>query len=62
MAAAKSCPAKGQKASKVFHGRMPVKRKINLTLINENRIDPLKAIPAILLILLLALVFGKFLV
>ena len=60
MAAAKSRPAKGGK--KTIRGRMPVKRSINLVLVDENKISPLKAVIGIVLILALAALFGKFLV
>ena len=43
-------------------GRMPTKRSINLVLVDENKINPLTAILGILLIVLLAGVFSKFLV
>lgn len=60
--AAKSKPAKGKQARKNARGKLPVKRTINLVLVNENKISPLKAIPAILLIIALAAVFSKFMV
>lgn len=41
---------------------MPVKRSINLVLVNENKINPLKAILGILLIAALAVLFSKYLV
>lgn len=47
---------------KAIRGRMPVKRSINLILINENKINPLKAILGILLIVVLAVLFSKYLV
>lgn len=63
MAAAKKAPAKGRKASKkALRGRMPVKRSINLILIDENKISISKAVPAVILIILLAALFSKFLV
>lgn len=62
MAAGKGKPAKRPAQKKALRGRIPVKRSINLTLINENKISPLKAIPGILLVLVLAALFGKFLV
>ena len=62
MAATKSRPAKGKKPSKKARGRMPVKRSINLVLIDENKINPVTAILSVLLILVLAAAFSKFLV
>ena len=44
------------------HGRMPTKREINLAEIGEEHINALVALPAILLIILAAAVFSKFLV
>lgn len=43
-------------------GRMPTKRSINLMIVNEHKIDLMKAIPAILAIVVLAALFSKFLV
>ena len=43
-------------------GRMPVKRSINLALADEKKIPLIKAIPAIILIVILAVLFSKFLV
>ena len=51
-----------RKPPKAKRGRMPVKRSINLMIVNENKINFLVAIPAIVLILLAAAAFGKFLV
>lgn len=59
MAAKKIKPAKGKGVSK---GKLPTKRSINLVLVDENKINPLTAILGILLIVLLAGVFSKFLV
>ena len=41
---------------------MPVKRSINLMLVDENKISPLKAIPGIILIVLAAALFSKYMV
>ena len=41
---------------------MPVKRSINLVLVDENKINPIKAALGIILIVALAAVFSKFLV
>lgn len=60
--AAKIGSAKGKRATKVPRGRLPVKRTINLVLLNENRISLAKAIPLILLIVLASVAFGKYLV
>ena len=55
--------AKGKRPPKKgLRGRMPVKRSINMVLVDENKINPLKAIAGILLIVLLATAFGKFMV
>ena len=43
-------------------GKIPTKTEINLAVIGEKHINPLVAMPAILLIILLAALFGKFLV
>ena len=61
MAAKKTKPNKG-KGKNVLKGRMPTKRSINLVLVNENKINPLTAILGVLLVLVLAAVFSKFLV
>ena len=60
MAADSKKPKKGGK--KALRGRMPSKRTINLILVDENKINPLKAILGILLIVILAGLFSKFLV
>ena len=59
MAAKKIKPAKGKG---VLKGKMPTKRSINLVLVDENKINPFTAILGILLIIVLAGVFSKFLV
>ena len=59
MAAKKIKPAKGKG---VLKGKLPTKRSINLVLVDENKINPLTAILGILLIVVLAGVFSKFLV
>ncbi len=59
MAAKKVKPAKGKG---VLKGKLPTKRSINLVLVDENKINPLTAILGILLIIVLAGVFSKFLV
>ena len=41
---------------------MPVKRSINLVLIDEKKIKPIKALPGIVLIVALAVVFSKYMV
>lgn len=41
---------------------MPTKRSINLVLIDEKKIKPVRALPAIVLIVALAVVFSKFMV
>lgn len=56
-------PTKGKGgAKKAFRGRLPVKRSINLILVNDKKINVFKAIPAVLLVLVLAAAFSKFLV
>ena len=63
MAALKKAPAKGKRPPKKgFRGRMPTKRSINLVLIDEKKIKPMRALPAIVLIVVLAAVFSKFMV
>ena len=54
--------AKKKPAGKPTRGRMPVKRSINLMLVDENRASVKKAVPAILAIIVLAGLFSKFLV
>ncbi len=44
----------------VGHGKLPTKRSINLASIGEKPINPLVAIPAILLIILAAVALSKF--
>lgn len=56
----KKKPKQGSK--KGLRGRMPSKRTINLILIDENKINPLHAILGVLLIVLLAGLFSKFMV
>ena len=58
--AAKS--VKPNKGKGVLKGKLPTKRSINLVLVDENKINPLTAILGILLIVVLAGVFSKFLV
>ena len=43
-------------------GKLPTKRSINLVLVDENKINPLTAILGVLLIVVLAGAFSKFLV
>lgn len=59
MAAKKIKPAKGKS---VLKGKLPTKRSINLVLVDENKINPFTAILGVLLIVVLAGVFSKFLV
>ena len=61
MAAKKTKPIQS-KGKSVLKGRMPTKRTINLVLVDENKINPLMAILGILLIVVLAGAFSKFLV
>lgn len=62
MAAKQGKPAANSKPKKGVGGKMPTKRSINLVLVDENKINPFKAILGILLIVLVAGAFGKFLV
>ena len=62
MAAAKGKPLGGTRPKKTIGGKLPTKRSINLVLVDENKIHPLKAVLGILLILALAFAFSKFLV
>lgn len=59
---AKGRPAGKARPKKGIGGRLPVKRSINLVLVDENRINPVKAILSALLIIAVAGAFGKFLV
>jgi len=49
-------------SSAKLRGRLPSKKSINLVLVNKNKINLRIAIPAIILILGLAYLFGKYLV
>ena len=60
--AARTKPGTAGRLPKGGRGRMPVKTSINLVLIDENKISVKKAIPAILLIVVLAALFSKYLV
>ena len=60
--AAKGKPAGGKVPKKGIGARMPVKRSINLVLVDENKINPVKAALGIIVIIALAFAFGKFLV
>ena len=63
MAAKKTKPAQGKgKGKSLLKGKMPTKRSINLVLVDENKINPLTAILGVLLVLVLAAAFSKFLV
>jgi hypothetical protein len=54
----KSAPARGKRR----RGRMPTKTEINLAVVGEKHINGLIALPAILLIVVAAALFSKFLV
>lgn len=62
MAAAKGKPLGGARQKKTIGGKLPTKRSINLVLVDENKINPLKAVLGIILIVALAAAFSKFLV
>lgn len=62
MAVAEKTTGKKAKGRKLRRGQMPVKRVINLAAQGEKPMRIGIAIPAVLLILLVAAVFGKFLV
>ena len=62
MAAKKVRPPKNNGPKKGLRGRMPVKRSINLILVDENKISVPKATLGIILIVILAGLFGKFMV
>ena len=62
MAAEKRKPPRGKGGKKPLRGKMPVKRSINLILVDENKISIPKAILGILVIILLAGVFAKYMV
>ena len=51
--AAKGKPAGGKVLKKGIGARMPVKRSINLVLVDENKINPLEAVLGIILIVAL---------
>ena len=53
---------KRDSSAKKMRGRMPTKRSINLVVIDKNKINPLKAIPLVLLIVVLAAIFSKYMV
>lgn len=50
------------KEKQLRKGKMPTKREINLAMVGVEKIDPRKAIPGILIIILLAGLFSKFMV
>lgn len=60
--AASTKQGKPRKPHKGVRGKMPVKRSINLVLIDENKISVGKAVPGVLLIVVLAVLFSKYLV
>lgn len=62
MAAEKRKPPKNQRAEKGIRSKWPTKRSINLILIDENKISPIKAALGIIVIVALAAVFSKFMV
>ena len=62
MAAGKKRSAKGAGGKKVGRGRLPSKRSINLILIDDKKINPIKAILGTVVVLALAGAFGKFMV
>ena len=62
MAANKKNPGKTKLGKKGIRGRMPVKRSINLVLVDENKIALTKAIPGIIIIIILASLFSKYMV
>ena len=53
---------KGKKGGKNTRKKLPSKRTINLTLVNENRISPVQATMGIVAVLILATLFSKYLV
>lgn len=53
---------KDKKAPKGMRGKMPTKRSINLIVVDESKIELKKAIPLIIIIVVLAVLFSKFLV
>ncbi len=61
--AAKTKPGKAKRPPKAGgRGKMPVKKSINLALVDENKISVGKAIPGVLLIVVLAVLFSKYMV
>ena len=63
MAAGKRKPPKNQGAKKgLRNGKLPTKRSINLILIDENKINPVLAALGIIIIIVLAVLFSKFMV
>ena len=62
MAAKKRRPPRDKGAKKALRGKLPVKRSINLVLVDENKISLPKAILGVVLIVLLAGLFGKYMV
>ena len=53
---------KRAKSDKATRGRMPTKRSINLIVVDKNKINPLKAIPLVLVVIVAAVLFSKFMV
>lgn len=62
MAAEIRKPPKGKGAKKPIRGKLPVKRSINLILVDENKISIPKMILGIILIAALAVLFAKYMV
>lgn len=60
--AAKTKPGATVQLSRGKRGRVPVKTSINLVKIDENKISAKKAIPGVLLVVVLAALFSKYLV
>ena len=62
MAADKKGSRKAKGGKRGIRGKLPVKRSINLILIDENRISPIKATLGVIVVLALAMVFAKYMV
>ena len=50
----------GGKKKKVSHGRLPTKRYINLAVIGEKKVNYMKLLPAVIIVIVLLAVFVKF--
>ena len=58
----KNKPVKAKAGKKGLRGKIPTKQSINLVIVDESKINPLKAIPLVIVVVALAALFSKFMV